>query len=87
MGNNAVEYDHYIPCCEKVIFENGEMNKTIVVDLVNEKTNMDGLKGKTDNIEEEDSDSADLMFKVKIEKAEPLGVKISKRNTCIVTIL
>jgi len=50
MGNNAVEYDHYIPCCEKVIFENGEMNKTIIVDLVNEKTNMDGLKGKTMNI-------------------------------------
>jgi len=27
------------------------------------------------------------MFKVKIEKAEPLGVKVSKRKTCIITIL
>lgn len=27
------------------------------------------------------------MFKVKIEKAEPEAVKISKRNTCIVTIV
>lgn len=29
----------------------------------------------------------DLMFKVIIHKAEPEGVKISKKNICIVTIV
>jgi hypothetical protein len=29
----------------------------------------------------------DLMFKVKLEKAEPQGVKISKKNVCLVTIV
>jgi hypothetical protein len=27
------------------------------------------------------------MFKIKLEKAEPQGVKISKKNVCIVTIV
>ena len=29
----------------------------------------------------------DVMFKVKLEKAEPQGVKISKKNVCMVTIV
>lgn len=88
MENNAVEFEDYLPCCEKVTFENGEMHKVVPVMLVNEKinTNMEGTKGKTED-NGEDSEILDLMFKVKIEKAEPLGVKISKRNTCIITIL
>jgi hypothetical protein len=40
--------------------------------------------------EEEDDDSEegvpDVMFKVKLEKPEPAGVKISKKNVCLVTI-
>lgn len=29
----------------------------------------------------------DVMFKIKLEKAEPQGVKISKKNVCLVTIV
>ena len=38
--------------------------------------------------EEDDSDEGepDVMFKVKLEKPEPNGVKISKKNVCLVTI-
>ena len=86
MENNAVEFDDYLPCCEKVVFANGEMTKVVPVMLVNEKVGGEGTKGKTED-NGDDTESPDLMFKVKIEKAEPLGVKISKRNTCIITIL
>ena len=36
--------------------------------------------------EESDDEECDLIFKVKLEKPEPAGVKISKRNICLVTI-
>ena len=36
--------------------------------------------------EDEDGFGGELMFKVKLEKAEPEHIKISKKNTCIVTI-
>lgn len=29
----------------------------------------------------------DLIFKVKLDKPEPMGVKISKKNVCLVTIV
>lgn len=51
MENNAVEFEDYLPCCEKVIFENGEMDKTIPVLLVNEKINMEGTKKTADDDE------------------------------------
>jgi len=77
---------------EKVVFENGEMGKVVHVELVSEK--QQELEGNTKKAQVEDEDDVDsgdealdVMFKVKIEQAEPLGVKISKRNTCIVTIL
>lgn len=43
---------------------------------------------KKDEDEEDDSDEGepDVMFKVKLEKPEPAGVKISKKNVCLVTI-
>jgi hypothetical protein len=37
--------------------------------------------------DEEESEEPDLKFKVKIEEAQPEGVKLSKRNTCIISIL
>lgn len=41
--------------------------------------------------DEDDNDSQDenldVMFKIKIAQTEPEAVKLSKRNTCIVTIL
>lgn len=90
MSNNAVEYEDYLPCCEKVTFEHGENEKSIPVHLVTEKINMETAKKADDEGGEDngsDSDAPELMFKVKIEKAEPEGVKISKRNVCIVQIL
>lgn len=42
---------------------------------------------KKDEDEEDDSEGEpDVMFKVKLEKPEPAGVKISKKNVCLVTI-
>lgn len=42
--------------------------------------------GKKDHFEADIEDPEDLMFKIIIEKAMPEGVRISKRNVCIVTI-
>lgn len=39
-----------------------------------------------DDIEEMD-EVLDVIFKIKIERAEPEGVKISKKNVCFVTIV
>jgi len=45
-------------------------------------------KKEEEDENEEDSDEGepDVMFKVKLEKPEPAGVKISKKNVCLVTI-
>lgn len=45
-------------------------------------------KGKDEEDDEDESDEGepDVMFKVKLEKPEPAGVKISKKNVCLVTI-
>jgi len=32
---NAKDYDDYLPVCEKVVFENGEMDKVVPIILVN----------------------------------------------------
>lgn len=43
---------------------------------------------KDDDEEEADSgeELPEVIFKVKLEKPEPSGVKISKKNVCLVTI-
>lgn len=61
------------------------MSKTISVELNKEKIKKEDTKN--DSEADEESDEPDLKFKVKIEKPEPEGVKLSKKNTCIVTIL
>lgn len=38
-------------------------------------------------MEEDDDDIAGPKFKLIIEKAQPAGVKLSKKNTCIVEII
>ena len=64
----------------------------VAIQLVNiDIPNIDKLGAtKVDEEEKaEDDDSEedlDLIFKVKLEKPEPAGVKISKRNICLVTI-
>lgn len=69
------------------------MNQQVVpVQLVNidipniEK--MGDQKGEEEKgeAEEESDEECDLIFKVVLEKPEPAGVKISKKNMCIVTI-
>jgi len=43
---------------------------------------------KTGGDDEESSDEVnEVIFKVKLEKPEPEGVKISKKNVCFVTIV
>jgi len=48
----------------------------------------DKQKGDEDEEDEGSSEEGDpdVMFKVKLEKPEPAGVKISKKNVCLVTI-
>lgn len=68
-----------------------------MISLVNDKM-VQQISGKTagNKIDEDDMDVEqqsvmeelqDVMFKVKLEKAEPQGVKISKKNMCTVTIV
>ena len=89
--SNAVELEDYLPKYEQVTFETGEMDRTVSISIVNDKVHhIDGKPpGKTadgeDNSEEEEA--LEVMFKVIIEKSEPVGVKISKRNCAIVTIV
>jgi hypothetical protein len=59
----------------------------IEIPQIEEKQIIDGNEVEDDKNEDEDSDEeCDLMFKVKLEKPEPAGVKISKRNVCLVSI-
>jgi hypothetical protein len=89
--NCAKEYEDYMPHYEKVNFDHGEGERTINIDIINERHPQ--IQSKTigsAKIENEDDDDAgekpNLMFKVKIEKAEPSIVKVSKKNICYVTI-
>ena len=89
-GTNAVEFEDYLPKCEKVVFEIGEMDKTVPINLVNDKVNGYHSGPAHQEIDEQGSESNEVnevMFKVKIEKPEPKGVKISKRNCAIITIV
>jgi solute carrier family 8 (sodium/calcium exchanger) len=95
--NSATEFDDYLPRHEKVEFDNGENEKTISIKLVNDKM-IQHIDGKTigNKVDQDDMDVdqqghheelQDVMFKIKLEKAEPQGVKISKKNVCLVTIV
>lgn len=50
---------------------------------VEDENDQEGEEGQD---ESEDADP-DLIFKVKLDKPEPNGVKISKKNVCLVTIV
>lgn len=89
--SNAVELEDYLPKYEQVTFETGEMDRTVSISIVNDKVHhIDGKPpAKTADGEEnsEEEEALEVMFKVIIEKSEPVGVKISKRNCAIVTIV
>jgi len=93
--DNAVEFEDYLPKHEKITFGHGENEKTIQIVLMNEKhaqidSKTIGAGAKIDEddreSEQEDAEVVNVMFKVRIEKAEPKSVKISKKNVCFVTI-
>lgn len=68
----------------------GETEKEVVIQLVPKTKKVDDLegivsKGAVDG-EEEHDENADLMFKLKIMSGEPDGLKISKKNVCIISI-
>lgn len=88
--SNAEEFEDYMPKHEKVTFLHGENEKTIGIQLVKEKVNNidEKMAEKTGGDDEESSDEVnEVIFKVKLEKPEPEGVKISKKNVCFVTIV
>lgn len=43
-------------------------------------------KGDDEDDEDDSEEEPDVIFKIKLEKPEPAGVKISKKNVCMVTI-
>ena len=65
----------------------------MIIKLVNEKiTTGDNPKefkdlDEEDEPEESEDEEPDLIFKVKLDKPDPAGVKISKKNVCLVTIV
>ena len=88
---NAKEGEDYTPKAERVVFENGETEKTVVFDLLNPPTPEQEDKGADGGGEqvkeqEEEHEELDVMFKVTIHGAEPPAVKISKKNVCFVTL-
>jgi solute carrier family 8 (sodium/calcium exchanger) len=87
--SNAEEYEDYVPKYEKVEFYQGETEKVIEISLVSKKTPQLDSKMIDDHKEEQESseEPCDVIFKVKLEKPEPSEVKISKKKTCMVTIL
>lgn len=92
-GQNAVQFDDYLPMYEKINFEHGETEKIVKIQLMTDnedKINETQDKGKEDgdDIEEasEKDEAADLMFKVLLLNPSPEGVRISKKNICIVRI-
>ena len=90
-ASNAVELEDYLPKYEQVTFATGEMDRTVAISIVNEKVHhIDGKQpDKTAEGDEnsEEEELIEVMFKVIIEKAEPEGVRLSKRNCAIVTIV
>ena len=91
---SAQEFEDYLPKHEKVTFKHNETSQTVIIKLVNEKIgageDVKEFKDVGDDEEEEEEGSEegepDLIFKVKLDKPEPNGVKISKKNVCLVTL-
>ena len=86
--HNAVEFEDYLPKEERVTFLHHELYKQIYIDLVNDDHLPPPAETKKEEEDENDSEEADpdVMFKIKLEKPEPMGVKISKKNVCLVTL-
>lgn len=95
-SQSAQEFEHYLPKHEKITFKHNETSQTVVIKLVNEKLGgEEDVKEFKDNNDADnllssqgsEEDDPDLIFKVKLDKPEPMGVKISKKNVCLVTLI
>jgi hypothetical protein len=65
------------------------MDKMFHINLVTDDNEKKDNKtdGKVNDSGSESNEYNEVMFKVKIDKAEPAGVRISKRNCAIITIV
>lgn len=90
-ANNAIEFEDYLPMYEKITFGHGETEKVITITLVDEKIPNIQEKEVDDNQVADENGSEeeeqDRIFKIKLEKPDPVEVKISKKNVCMVTIV
>lgn len=92
---SAQEFENYLPIHTKILFKHHETSQKVTIKLVNnlettvsnvrEFREAEALDNKTQ--EESEEELPDLVFKVKLENPEPMGVKISKKNVCLVTIV
>jgi len=71
-GEKAKEYEHFLPKTETLIFEHGEIEKDIQVNII--------------EIEDEDPDR-DEIFEIKLFDIEPEGAQLTKKDKCIVHIV
>ena len=95
-AQSAIEFEDYLPIENKITFIHNETQAKMRIELVNAKMSKQqekGMIGKTEEEEderggeEESEDEPDVIFKVKLAKPEPHGVKISKKNVCMVHII
>ena len=87
----AVEFEDYLPKEDKITFRHNETYAKIDIQLMTDKVVMDDKLieklNQSEEKDEEDTEEPDIIFKVKLHKPEPNGVKISKKNICLVTIM
>lgn len=93
---SAQEFEDYLPLHQKISFKHSEQSQKVIIKLVNENIkagdNPKEFKDEDDEEREEEEEGSeegepDLIFKIKLDKPEPAGVKISKKNVCLVTIV
>jgi hypothetical protein len=60
-------------------------NNKATIEIFPKRENTD--PGEIREGEESEKEKPDLKFKIKLENAMPKGVKVSKKNTCIVNIM
>lgn len=71
-GDMAQPYEHFIPKTETLIFEHGEIEKDITIDII--------------EVEDEDPNRDDA-FQIKLFDVEPEGAEITKKDKCIIHIV
>ena len=96
---DAKEFDDFVPYDKDIVFEHGETEGYVKIELCASpdddtyqkelKAEQEKEKGTESGDGEGDSENEepDLMFQIKLLEPRPEGVKISKMNNCIVTIV